>query len=222
MNAESSAEKQQSGTGHFVDLPPFPGRYGGFAKFRVDFQREELYRDGQRIKLQGKVYQTLVVLMSRAGEVVSRQEVRSRLWPDQFGANFDANVNTTINKLRQVLGDSPDNPSYIETIPRRGYSFIAKVEFSDFSGSGPTTDSEQRDSETPVVVPAAETQKATAGIPYTLPTGLRAATLVLAGMIIGAVLMLLWFSTFGKKHRALDSKQADPSHNVAVIGPAHN
>jgi hypothetical protein len=94
------------------------------------------------------------------------------------------------------------------------------VEFSDFSGSA--TDSEEGHGETLVIEPPAGTQKATAGFPHTLPTGLRAATLVLAGMIIGAVLVLLWFSTFGKKHHALDSKQADPSHNVAAIDPAHD
>jgi DNA-binding winged helix-turn-helix (wHTH) protein len=68
---------------------------------------------------------------------VTREEVRRQLWPDTFLANLDANVNTTINKLRQVLGDSPENPVYVETIPRRGYSFIASVEFSSVPAAPP-------------------------------------------------------------------------------------
>src|SRR4029077_17654555 len=108
----------------------FAERYARFGRFQADLEREELYQDGQRVKVQAKVFQGLLLLLSRAGEIVTREEVRRHLWPDTFLANLDANVNTTMNKLRQVLGDSPEGPVFIETIPRRGYSFIASVEFS--------------------------------------------------------------------------------------------
>jgi DNA-binding winged helix-turn-helix (wHTH) protein len=93
----------------------------------VDLKREELFKDGARIKLPGKVYQTLVTLLERPGEIVSREDLRQRLWPEGTHVNFDANVNTTVNKLRLALGDSPDQPVYVETIPRQGYSFVATV-----------------------------------------------------------------------------------------------
>lgn len=100
-----------------------------FGDFQLDLQRQELFKNGLRIKLQGKVFQALAVLIENHGEIVTREAISSRLWADGSHVNFDANVNTTVNKLRQVLGDSPERPVYVETIPRRGYSFIAKVEF---------------------------------------------------------------------------------------------
>lgn len=102
-------------------------RYLSFGSFTVDLKREELFKDGNRIKLPGKVYQTLVALLERPGEVVSRDDLRMKLWPEGTYVNYDANVNTTVNKLRLALGDSPDQPIYVETIPRQGYSFVGKV-----------------------------------------------------------------------------------------------
>lgn len=103
------------------------GRYISFGTFTVDLKREELFKDGNRIKLPGKVYHTLVALLERPGEVVSREDLRLKLWPEGTYVNYDANVNTTVNKLRLALGDSPDQPVYVETIPRQGYSFVGKV-----------------------------------------------------------------------------------------------
>jgi DNA-binding winged helix-turn-helix (wHTH) protein len=99
-----------------------------FANFHVDLKREELFKDGTRVRLPGKVYQALVALLEQPGEVVSREALRQRLWPEGTHVNYDANVNTTVNKLRQVLGDSPEQPKFVETIPRQGYSFVAGVE----------------------------------------------------------------------------------------------
>ncbi len=102
-------------------------RFLSFGNFTIDLKREELFKDGARIKLPGKVYQTLLALLARPGEVVSREDLRQRLWPEGTHVNYDANVNTTVNKLRLALGDSPDAPIYVETIPRQGYSFVGKV-----------------------------------------------------------------------------------------------
>jgi len=102
-------------------------RFLTFGSFTVDLKREELFKDGTRIKLPGKVYQTLVALLERPGEVVSRDDLRIKLWPEGTHVNYDANVNTTVNKLRLALGDSPDKPIYVETIPRQGYSFVGSV-----------------------------------------------------------------------------------------------
>jgi DNA-binding winged helix-turn-helix (wHTH) protein len=114
-------------------IPLSSGRYVQFGPFQIDQQRQEVTRDGSRIKLQGKVYQILLTLLEKPGEVVTREELRLRLWPAETHVNYDANVNTTVNKLRQALGDSSDKPLYIETIPRKGYSLLVRPEISDRS-----------------------------------------------------------------------------------------
>src|SRR6476661_10749331 len=106
-------------------------RYIRFGPFQVDQHRQEVTKSGSRLKLQGKVYQVLLALIEKQGEVVTREDLRLRLWPADTHVNFDANVNTTVNKLRQALGDSSDQPLYIETIPRRGYCLVVQPECSD-------------------------------------------------------------------------------------------
>ena len=109
-----------------ASLPP---RFLRFGDFYLDLQREALFKDGFRVKLQGKVYQALVVLVERPGEIVTREALRTRLWPEGTYVNYDANVNTTVNKLRQILGDSAEQPIFVNTIPRLGYSFVGKIEY---------------------------------------------------------------------------------------------
>jgi DNA-binding winged helix-turn-helix (wHTH) protein len=113
------------------DAASAPTRYVCFGAFHLDLIKEELFKDGTRVKLQGKVYRALLALLQKPGEVVTREELRTQLWPSDTHVNFDANVNTTVNKLRQVLGDSPEQPAFVETIPRKGYTFVAKVEHVD-------------------------------------------------------------------------------------------
>jgi DNA-binding winged helix-turn-helix (wHTH) protein len=103
-------------------------RYLCFGAFQLDTQREVLLKDGAKVRLPGKVFQTLLALLEKPGEVLTREALRERLWPEGTFVNYDANVNTTVNKLRLVLGDSPDQPVYIETIPRLGYCFVGSVE----------------------------------------------------------------------------------------------
>src|SRR5229473_2809853 len=110
---------------------PLTSRYIRFGPFQVDQQRQEVSKNGVRLKLQGKVYQVLLALIEKQGEVVTREELRFRLWPADTHVNYDANVNTTVNKLRQALGDSSEKPLYIETIPRKGYCLIVQPEFAD-------------------------------------------------------------------------------------------
>ena len=102
------------------------GRYIHFGPFRIDQQRQEVTRNGARLKLQGKVYQTLLTLLEKPGEVVTREELRDQNWPADTFVDFDNSLNTAINKLREALGDSADSPRFIETLPRRGYRFIAE------------------------------------------------------------------------------------------------
>lgn len=106
-------------------------RFVRFGPFQIDRQRQQVFRAGTKLRLQGKVYHVLNVLIANQGEVVSREQLKQALWPADTHVNYDANVNTTVNKLRQALGESTDKPAYIETIPRKGYSFIGSAEFSD-------------------------------------------------------------------------------------------
>jgi cholera toxin transcriptional activator len=184
----------------------FPARYARFGAFQADIEREELYQNGQRVKVQAKLFQALLLLVSRAGEVVTREEVRRQLWPDAFLANLDANVNTTINKLRQVLGDSPETPVCIETIPRRGYSFIARVEFSNVP-------SESAEEVAKTVVDTAPQVEASARLwsNERLQMFARVITLLFAGMILGALLTFVWFFAQGKNQPATNNARMSAS-----------
>src|SRR5262249_42623886 len=102
-------------------------RYLSFGQFQVDLQREELLKEGSQIRIPSKVFQALLALVERPGEIVTREALRARLWPDGTFVNYDANVNTTVNKLRLALGDSREKPMYVETIPRQGYCFRGNV-----------------------------------------------------------------------------------------------
>jgi DNA-binding winged helix-turn-helix (wHTH) protein/Tol biopolymer transport system component len=98
-----------------------------FATFEVDLQAQELRKAGLRLKLTGQPFQVLAILLEQPGFVVTREELQKRLWPDTF-VDVDHNLNTAINKIREALGDSAEEPKFVETLPRRGYRFIAPVE----------------------------------------------------------------------------------------------
>lgn len=94
-----------------------------FATFEVDLQAGEVHKGGLKLKLSGQPFQVLAILLEHPGAVVTREELQKRLWPDTF-VDVDHNLNTAINKIREVLGDSAENPRFVETLPRRGYRFI--------------------------------------------------------------------------------------------------
>ena len=99
-----------------------------FGPFEADVHTRELWKSGIRIKLIGQPFEILTVLLSKPGRLVTREELRSRLWPADTFVDFNHGLNAAINKLRDALCDSAENPKYIETLPRRGYRFIASVE----------------------------------------------------------------------------------------------
>src|SRR5262245_48548165 len=98
-----------------------------FGSFEVDVASGELRRQGLKIRLQDQPFRLLVLLLEHAGDVVTREEVRERLWPADTFVDFDHSLNTAVRKLREALGDSAETPRYVETIARRGYRFIAPV-----------------------------------------------------------------------------------------------
>jgi DNA-binding winged helix-turn-helix (wHTH) protein len=131
MNMELGSDAPWGGRPEPQAVPRPASRCLRFGGFHLDLQRQELWKDGLQVKVQGKVYQALTALLECPGEIVTREMLRKHLWPRDSGLNYDANVNTTVNKLRGVLGDTNDEAKFIETIPRRGYSFIAKVDYVD-------------------------------------------------------------------------------------------
>ncbi|HEV7512270.1 MAG TPA: winged helix-turn-helix domain-containing protein [Candidatus Acidoferrum sp.] len=99
-----------------------------FGLFEADLSARELRKGGIRIKVHGQPFEVLALLLERPGSVIPREEIRQRLWPTDTFVDFDHGVNTAINRLREALGDPADNPRFIETVPRRGYRFVAPVE----------------------------------------------------------------------------------------------
>ncbi len=167
------------------------GRYVLFGPFRIDQQRQEVTRSGARLKLQGKVYQVLLTLLEKPGEVVTREELRIRLWPADTHVNYDANVNTTVNKLRQALGDSSDKPLYIETIPRKGYCLLVLPEVSDKAPHSHFAQGE------PSAGSAPASSQRSGGLTFSKSDVwivLGVIGLILAGMLLGAGITRLWIS----------------------------
>jgi TolB-like protein/DNA-binding winged helix-turn-helix (wHTH) protein/Flp pilus assembly protein TadD len=105
-----------------------PSKLIRFGIYEVDLQSIELRRQGRKIKLQEQPCRILAILLEQRGEVVTREELRKRLWSDDTFVDFDHSLNTAIMRLREALSDSSDNPRFIETLPRHGYRFIAPVE----------------------------------------------------------------------------------------------
>jgi DNA-binding winged helix-turn-helix (wHTH) protein len=164
-----------------------PARFVCFGAFYLDLKKEELFKDSTRIKMQGKVHQALLALLQKPGEIVTREELRLQLWPSDTHVNYDANVNTTVNKLRLLLGDSTEQPVYVETIPRKGYSFVAKTEYTDRPPAPQVSHTEESLPVTPVA----------AGKPSFFRTALLSrwftagvVTLVIVSMLFGAALVL--------------------------------
>src|SRR5664279_3207813 len=102
-----------------------------FGVFELNLKAGELHKDGQTVLLQEQPLQVLRMLVVCAGELVTREEIQYRLWPNDTVVEFDHGINTAIQKLRQALGDSADKPSYIQTVARRGYRLVVPVERLD-------------------------------------------------------------------------------------------
>src|SRR5277367_78763 len=99
-----------------------------FGAFEADLHSGEVRKSGNRIKLQDQPFKVLQILLERPGNLVTREELQTRIWPEETYGDFDHAVNVAVGKLRTALGDSADNPCFIETVPRRGYRFVATLD----------------------------------------------------------------------------------------------
>jgi cholera toxin transcriptional activator len=109
-------------------VQPNNNRIARFGVFELDLNTGELRKGGVKLRLQGQPVQVLTLLLERAGDVVTRDELREKLWASDTFVDFDHSLNTAINKVREALGDSASTPRYVETLARRGYRFIAPVQ----------------------------------------------------------------------------------------------
>src|SRR6476660_4580878 len=106
-----------------------------FGRFEIDSRTRELRKDGVRLRLQDQPFALLTLMLEHPGELLTRDELRTRLWPDGTFVDFEHGLNAAIKRLRAVLGDNAERPRFVETLHRRGYRFIAKVERVNGLGS---------------------------------------------------------------------------------------
>src|SRR5215831_18685346 len=106
-----------------------------FGVFEADLAARELYKRGAPIRVQEKPFQILSLLLEHPGQIITREELKQKLWADGTFVDFERGLNTAVQKIRLALGDSTESPIFIETIPRRGYRFIAPITHSP-SGNG--------------------------------------------------------------------------------------
>src|SRR3954471_24215781 len=98
-----------------------------FASFELDVRSRELRQGSSRIRLQDQPFEILRLMLERPGDIVTREEIARRLWPDGTFVDFEHSLNAAVKRLRAALGDDADNPKFVETLPRRGYRFIASL-----------------------------------------------------------------------------------------------
>src|SRR6267378_8452966 len=113
-----------------VGRPPerSPRRVVRFGVFEVDLNAGELFKQGLKVRIQQQPFRVLVLLLQRPGDVVTREDLRQAIWPAGTFVEFDVGLDAAIHKLRSALGDSAESPRLVETLPRRGYRFIAAVD----------------------------------------------------------------------------------------------
>jgi TolB-like protein/DNA-binding winged helix-turn-helix (wHTH) protein len=189
-----------------ADQSPERPRIVRFGTFEADLGARELRKAGVRIKLQGQPFEVLAMLLERPGEVVPREELRQRLWSTDTFVDFDAGVNTAINRLREALGDSAENARFIETVPRRGYRFIAHVE-AEGSRLPPANGAASKPASSEVKQTAVPTP---ARIPGKRP-------MVLALGLAALVVLLAALSLTGMRERLFERSSAPRIESLAVL-----
>jgi len=116
-----------------------PDRIARFGVFELNPRTGELHKRGARVRLQDQPFQVLAMLLERAGDLVTREEIRERLWSDSVFVAFDQALNNAVAKVRAALGDSAENPRFVETLDRRGYRFLASVEWAAAEAPPPSS-----------------------------------------------------------------------------------
>jgi TolB-like protein/DNA-binding winged helix-turn-helix (wHTH) protein len=162
-----------------------------FDRFEVDLRSGELYKDGRGVRLQGQPFQLLALLLEHPGDVVTREEVCRKLWQTDTFVDFDHSLGTAINKIREALGDSAVHPRFVETMPRRGYRFIGKID--------------RTEPQVPVQVPKPVSESSGRYRPRLI--------FLVSGGLLAAFLLLFFLSTRWRRSQAATST---PSHPIML------
>ena len=181
-----------------------PGRVK-FGPFEADLYTHEIWKHGVKIKLVGQPFEVLAILLNRPGELVTREELHERLWPGDTFVDFDHGLNAAVNKLREALSDSVETPRYVETLPRRGYRFIATVQEKNAAVSAPSV-------AVPAVALSPSPLTAIPGVappdflakPDAAPNTNRLPRLFLFGGLFAVLLVILFIGLAWIKHRDFD------------------
>jgi len=196
-----------------MSSPPPPARLLRFDTFELDLRAGELHKRGVKLRLQGQPLQLLGILLQSPGNLVTREELRGQLWPADTFVDFDHSLHNAVGRIREALGDSAEIPRYIETLPRRGYRFIAPVEVVG----------------TQELEPSAPNEQATEPSVRVGPTKPRAVLAVMLLALVAMVLALWLFQTVSHRTNAapplrsiavlpLDNLSGDPSEDYFVNG----
>src|ERR1700758_3845985 len=161
--------------------PAANSRVVRFGAFELDLESRELRKSGIRVKLQEQPFLILEMLLDRRGAIVTREELKQKLWPADTFVDFDLSLNSAVKKLRQALNDDSDNPRYVETLYRRGYRFIGTVNGSSGNGAPHVEDSRPL---TTAAVPLPPTP------PQTAVISTSRKRLALYGATVGALVLL--------------------------------
>jgi DNA-binding winged helix-turn-helix (wHTH) protein len=186
-----------------VETVPRQSRIVKFGVFEVDLEAGELRKSGMRQKLAGQPFHVLQLLLEHPQEIVTREQLRQRIWPQDILVDYDLALKKAVNRIREVLGDSAESPRFIETIPRRGYRFIAPL-----NANGDV----RAVAELPVHEAPAETPRSRRGLQIGIVLGLVAAALLL---------VLLGFLS-DRFRRTRSSTSAAPQIRSLAVLPLQN
>lgn len=198
--------------------PAAVARIVRFGVFEVDLKACELRKQGLRLKLPEQPFQVLVVLLENPGEIITREELRNRLWPGDTFVDFDHGLNNAVMRLREVLGDSSENPRFVETIPRRGYRFIAPV-----VGPGPafpvpaTTDSEAESGLAPIEATPQLVQRAASEATSQPASIRRRPSTTRLAIWITAILVVAGLLLAGFRYSRVNANKISPARNKSLI-----
>jgi TolB-like protein/DNA-binding winged helix-turn-helix (wHTH) protein/Tfp pilus assembly protein PilF len=202
-----------------LKIPSYSRSVLRFGPFQVDLASGELHKHGVRLRLQEQPFQILVMLLENPGEVVTRDELRNKLWSADTFVDFDVGLNNAVLRLRNVLGDSADSPRFIETLPRRGYRFIAPVDApvpaQVPNNAQPPTAGYQREA---VASPAA----ATTQVAKPRPEWLRARRIWSVGFVLALLLVLFAALNVGRLRQRILGRPVAPAIRSLAVLPLEN
>jgi TolB-like protein/DNA-binding winged helix-turn-helix (wHTH) protein/Tfp pilus assembly protein PilF len=208
-----------------MDSPVASARIVRFGVFEADLKACELRKHGFRLKLAEQPFQVLAMLLEKPGETVTREELRSRLWAGDTFVDFDHGLNNAVMRVREVLLDSSDHPRYVETVPRRGYRFVAPVEERTTPQNVPAG-RDATDSSPAIVLPPApvtpQTQSSASVWDGLVPRWATPRRLAIFGVTLLEVLALLWVWSTVSSHRPTQTSAGVAPSTSLVVLPLEN